>query len=67
MTANSLLKPARQSALQVLTSLKKQLSDLETEISAYGACDPVKIEEKKRGVILAKEAAIRWTGASSFL
>lgn len=46
----------------MLASLKVELAQLEGEISAYGACDPIKIEEKKRGVILAKEAAIRWTG-----
>lgn len=46
----------------MLASLKAELAQLEGEISAYGACDPIKIEEKKRGVILAKEAAIRWTG-----
>ena len=35
---------------------------MEKELSAYGACDPVKIEEMKRGGILAHEATIRWTG-----
>jgi hypothetical protein len=41
---------------------KKQYTVLEQELSAYGACDPAKMEEKKRGVFLAHEAAIRWTG-----
>lgn len=35
---------------------------MEGELQNYGACDPVKIQEKKRAVVLAKEAAIRWTG-----
>jgi hypothetical protein len=35
---------------------------LEKELSAYGACDPAKVEEKKRAGVLAHEAAIRWTG-----
>lgn len=35
---------------------------MEEELRNYGACDPVKIQEKKRAVVLAKEAAIRWTG-----
>lgn len=33
------------------------------ELGAYGACDPAKVEETRRAVTLAKEAAIRWTGA----
>jgi len=37
---------------------------MEEELQNYGACDPVKIQEKKRAVVLAKEAAIRWTGDS---
>lgn len=35
---------------------------MEEELQNYGACDPIKIQEKKRAVVLAKEAAIRWTG-----
>ena len=35
---------------------------MEEELQNYGACDPIKIQEKKRAVILAKEAAVRWTG-----
>jgi hypothetical protein len=48
--------------LEQLSSTKKQLAVLEDEIKAYGACDPVKVEEKKRAVTLAHEAAVRWTG-----
>ena len=53
---------ARATQLEELSALKKEYAQLETELAAYGACDPAKIEEKKRAVILAKEAAARWTG-----
>jgi hypothetical protein len=48
--------------LEKLSGLKKELTEMEEELQNYGACDPTKIQEKKRAVILAKEAAIRWTG-----
>ena len=35
---------------------------MEEELQNYGACDPIEIQEKKWAVVLAKEAAIRWTG-----
>jgi hypothetical protein len=35
---------------------------LEKELGAYGACDPARVDETKRGGVLAHEAAIRWTG-----
>ncbi|KAF9792675.1 meiotic nuclear division protein 1 [Thelephora terrestris] len=57
----------RASALEKLSGLKKDLADMEEELQAYGACDPVKIQEKKRAVVLAKEAAIRWTDNYSCL
>jgi len=40
---------------------------LEKELSAYGTCDPAKVEEKRRGCVLAHEAAIRWTDNFSTL
>lgn len=42
--------------------MKAEYAKLEMELAAYGACDPVKIEEKRRAIVLAKEAAVRWTG-----
>jgi hypothetical protein len=45
-----------------LAAAKKELASLEKELSEYGACDPAKVDEIRRGVILAKEAAFRWTG-----
>ncbi|KAG5651167.1 hypothetical protein H0H81_009631 [Sphagnurus paluster] len=52
---------SRTQALVQLSALRKQAVGLENELSAYGDCDPAKIEEKKRAVFLAKEAALRWT------
>ena len=40
----------------------KELAELQTELDAYGACDPVKVEEKRRAAVLAREAALRHTG-----
>lgn len=57
----------RTSALSQLTQRKKELSTLEEELAAFGASDPAKLEEKKRAVFLAKEAAIRWTGEHRWL
>ncbi|KAI0743616.1 meiotic nuclear division protein 1 [Daedaleopsis nitida] len=51
----------RTRALEELAGLKKEYAQLETELAAYGACDPVKLEEKRRAVVLAKEAVVRWT------
>ncbi|KAI0675108.1 meiotic nuclear division protein 1 [Trametes maxima] len=51
----------RLQALERLATLKKEHIQLDAELSAYGACDPAKIEEKRRAVVLAKEAAVRWT------
>ncbi|KAH9847132.1 meiotic nuclear division protein 1 [Lenzites betulinus] len=52
----------RARMLDQLASLKKERAQLETELATYGACDPAKVEEKKRAIVLAKEAAVRWTG-----
>lgn len=57
-------QPERAAALDKLATVKKQIADLQTELNAYGACDPAKVDEKKRAVTLAKEAAFRWTGKS---
>ncbi|TRM69815.1 meiotic nuclear division protein 1 [Schizophyllum amplum] len=51
----------RRAKLAHLATLKQQQSSLQTELSAYGTCDPIKVEETKRAVTLAREAAIRWT------
>lgn len=52
----------RTSALRKVGEARKQIVALEKELEAYGACDPVKVEEKKRAIMLAHEAAVRWTG-----
>ncbi|KAF8829236.1 hypothetical protein HHX47_DHR3000723 [Lentinula edodes] len=41
--------------------MKKELAKLDEELTAYGACDPVKLEETRRAITLGKEAAMRWT------
>ncbi|TBU25136.1 meiotic nuclear division protein 1 [Dichomitus squalens] len=51
----------RAEALNKLMALKTEYAKFETELAAYGTCDPAKVEEKKRAVILAKEAVVRWT------
>lgn len=52
----------RTAALHELADAKAKLSELQAELAQYGACDPKQVEEKKRAVALAHEAAIRWTG-----
>ncbi|ETW80586.1 hypothetical protein HETIRDRAFT_452150 [Heterobasidion irregulare TC 32-1] len=61
------IQAERTSSLAKLSALKQQAAELETELQAYGACDPTKVEEKKRAVTLAKEAAVRWTDNYSIL
>ncbi|KIP11628.1 hypothetical protein PHLGIDRAFT_114474 [Phlebiopsis gigantea 11061_1 CR5-6] len=51
----------RTTALAQLAASKQELESLEKELTQYGACDPAKIDQKRRAVVLAKEAAIRWT------
>ncbi|KAL0581881.1 Meiotic nuclear division protein 1 [Marasmius crinis-equi] len=51
----------RKESLDTLTELKRQVCKLDEELTAYGACDPVKLEETRRAITLAKEAALRWT------
>jgi hypothetical protein len=52
----------RAAALARLAATTKELAELQTELDAYGACDPVKVEEKRRAAVLAREAALRHTG-----
>ena len=59
------IQAERTSSLAKLSALKQQAAELETELQAYGASDPTKVEEKKRAITLAKEAAVRWTGEPS--
>ncbi|KAJ7096322.1 meiotic nuclear division protein 1 [Mycena epipterygia] len=57
----------RTELLGTLAQLKKTHVALLNELGAYGACDPAKVQETRRGVTLAKEAAIRWTDNYSML
>jgi hypothetical protein len=56
----------RTEALAALASKNKEIAELQKEMAQYGACDPVQVEARKRGIVLAHEAAVRWTGASKF-
>ncbi|KAJ3790734.1 meiotic nuclear division protein 1 [Lentinula aff. detonsa] len=57
----------RTAAITKLQGLKRELAKLDEELTAYGACDPVKLEETRRAITLGKEAAIRWTENYSIL
>ncbi|KAF8482915.1 meiotic nuclear division protein 1 [Russula ochroleuca] len=57
----------RGAALARLAVARKAFSGLQGELEAYGACDPVRVEEKRRAVILAQEAALRHTDNYSIL
>jgi hypothetical protein len=59
---HSTFQEERLSSLEQLAAAKKDLAILQNELDEYGACDPAKVEELRRGITLAKEAAIRWTG-----
>lgn len=52
----------RLQALQTYAKLREELAGLEKELGRYGNADPAKYGENKRAVVLAKEAALRWTG-----
>ena len=58
----SLMQDQRATALARLATTKKTLTELQAELEAYGACDPVKVEQKRRAGMLAREAALRHTG-----
>jgi len=53
--------PSRQQELYTLESSKEKCGSLENELRQYGASDPSQIEEKRRAILLAREAAVRWT------
>ncbi|CDO75413.1 hypothetical protein BN946_scf184855.g16 [Trametes cinnabarina] len=46
---------------QRIQDLDQEHAKLENELAAYSAYDPAKVEEKRRAVMLAREAAVRWT------
>ncbi|KAL4254299.1 Meiotic nuclear division protein 1 [Abortiporus biennis] len=51
----------RTASLSKFSRIKAELATLQKELAQYGACDPAVVEEKKRALVLAKEAAVRWT------
>lgn len=50
-----------------MLAVQKEAAALETEQAAYGACDPVVVEQKQRAVLLTHEAAVRWTGTQNII
>jgi len=52
----------RSASLEKMARLRRELHDLEKELTAYGDCDPAMFEQTKRAALLAKEATVRWTG-----
>lgn len=55
-------KPQRRTSLTLLHAKRSTLTDLKGELAQHGLADPVVLERKRRGVILAHEASVRWTG-----
>jgi len=51
----------REQELKSLDLNREICKSLEAELRQYGACDPTQVEEKRRAIILAREAAFRWT------
>lgn len=51
----------RMAGLEKLQASKENIKALEKELNAYGVCHPAKVEAKKRAVVAAHEAAVRWT------
>ncbi|CEL57298.1 hypothetical protein RSOLAG1IB_12114 [Rhizoctonia solani AG-1 IB] len=57
----------RISSLAQLAQNRANISELESEMAQYGLADPVVLERKRRAVVLAREAACRWTDNYSVL
>lgn len=55
-------QPKRNKLLERLEFLRTENESLKAELEAFGACDPVKLQQKKVAIALAKESAVRWTG-----
>ena len=56
----------RRKLLETLEELEGVSKGLKMELAAFGAADPVKYEKKARGIEVAKDAAVRWTGEPCF-
>jgi hypothetical protein len=57
-------QPERADLLAQLASLTTTSTQLKSELEAYGAADPIKMETKRQAIELAKEAGVLWTGTS---
>ena len=62
IVADHLWQVERTASLEKMARLRRELHDLEKELAAYGDSDPATFEQTKRAALLAKEAAVRWTG-----
>ncbi|CAE6481533.1 unnamed protein product [Rhizoctonia solani] len=57
----------RRASLAQLAQNRATLTELEAEMAQYGLADPAVLERKRRAVVLAREAACRWTDNYSVL
>ncbi|KAJ1305757.1 hypothetical protein OPQ81_010487 [Rhizoctonia solani] len=51
----------RRASLAQLVQNRATLSELESKMAQHGLADPIFLERKRRAVVLAREAACRWT------
>ena len=57
-------KENRTAILAQLSAAQAEKRELEAELARYRECDPEVIDEMKKEIKVAKEAANRWTGKS---
>ncbi|CAE6349758.1 unnamed protein product [Rhizoctonia solani] len=57
----------RRASLAKFAQDRAILSELESEMAQYGLADPIVLERKRRAIVLAREAACRWTDNYSVL
>ena len=58
----SLIQEDRGTAERRLAAILSEVTALQDEIAAHGACDPAVVDAKRQAASLAHEAVIRWTG-----
>jgi hypothetical protein len=55
-------QPTRRTSLTLLQAKRSALADCKAELAQHGLADPALLEQKRRAVVLAREAALRHTG-----
>ncbi|KAG8775249.1 hypothetical protein FRC12_001597 [Ceratobasidium sp. 428] len=60
-------KPTRQTSLTLLQAKRGELAASRAELAQHGLADPAVLEQKRRAVVLAREAALRHTDNYSAL